>query len=122
MDADATDAGMASYVDVLLRSQPAAADAFAIYEWWARSLAHAAAQAPFPQVQADFVIRPALVYGQQTFAVTAYLYALGETANGARHAWAAALAWMTAALASTAEHALEHMGVEPDATMRGAGE
>lgn len=87
---DAARAGVACYIDLVLRSENLFSS-FPVHERWVRDAVSELHERRLPQARADYVIRPACVYGIDGFGITLYVSACAETASAVQPVFQAAL-------------------------------
>ena len=93
-------AGRASYVDVLARD-PMVFSSFDLTEVWVRALVRLLAEQPLPHARVEAVIRAAWAWDAAGYGLTLYAFGCGRDQNGATGAWGQALALASAATIAT---------------------
>jgi hypothetical protein len=99
--------GLGSYIDVLLTEGFAAAE-LAAYETWARQMVRALAEAASEDPRdeegscAEFVVRPASLHGDWGYAVTVYVWSVGDDEGAVNERWNRALRQVVSILLESA--------------------
>lgn len=87
---DTAHAGVACYIDLVLRSENFLSS-FPAHERWVRDSVSELHERRLPQARIDYVIRPAFVHGKNGFGITLYVSACAETSSAAQPIFQAAL-------------------------------
>jgi hypothetical protein len=99
--------GLGSYIDVLLTEEFAAAE-LAAYETWARQMVRALDEAASEDPRdeegscAEFVVRPASLHGDWGYAVTVYVWSVGDDEGAVKERWNRALRQVVSILLESA--------------------
>jgi hypothetical protein len=106
-DLVATGCGLGSYVDVLLTEGFASAE-LAGYETWARRMVRALSEGALEDPRdeegscAEFVVRPASLNGVWGYAVTMYVWSVGDDEGAVKQRWSRALRQVVSVLLESA--------------------
>lgn len=87
--------GFGAYFDLVVRKAPATLSGLHSHvEYWCKEVRHAEVEA-----RCDFVIRPAVILGEDGYAATLYVFGYGKLEAEARENWATALRRIAALIA-----------------------